>query len=33
MTSNEGDTGYNPYNIYVDPSSNDDSDNYNATGT
>jgi hypothetical protein len=33
MTSNESDTGYNPYNIYVDPSSNDDSDNYNATGT
>lgn len=33
MTSNEGDTTYNPYNIYVDPSSNDDSDNYNATGT
>jgi len=33
MTSNEDDTGYNPYNIYVDPSSSDDSDNYNATGT
>jgi hypothetical protein len=34
MTSPDGDTGYNPYNIYVDTSSNGDDDgNYNATGS
>lgn len=33
MTSSDNEGGYNPYNIYVDPSSNDENDNYNATGS
>lgn len=33
LTSSDGEAGYNPYNIYVDPSSNEENDNYNATGS
>jgi hypothetical protein len=33
MTASDGEANYNPYNIYVDPSSNEENDNYNATGS
>lgn len=33
MTLTDGDAGYNPYNIYVDPSHEGDDGNYNATGS
>lgn len=33
MTTGDGDSTYNPYNIYVDPSNNEENDNYNATGS
>ena len=33
MTLTDGEAGYNPYNIYVDPSHEGDDGNYNATGS
>lgn len=33
MTASDGEAGHNPYNIYVDPSNNEENDNYNATGS